>query len=825
MKKLVACIFIFFKFLDLQAQQMRPPAVPLVTIDPYTSVWSFADKLNEEPTKHWTGRNQPLNGLIRVDGKTYQFLGAEAPVYQTIVPTAVSEAYPVQYTFEKPASDWMKPGFSATAWKAGKGSLGSDNMNPKPTTSWNTEEVWLRREINLPEVNPEQLILTMFHDDNVELYINGLPAYQCECFTNKYQQYPLSKEVKASLKKGKNLLAAHVKNTAGPSLIDFGFLKELPATVVVDKARQKAVQVNATQSVYDFTAGPVDLKVTFTSPLLLNKLDILARPASYITWQAKANDGKTHEVKVYFDAAADLAVDQPDQKVAWKKTITNNLNVLRVGTSEQKVLGKKGDDVRIDWGYLYVAAPQSAQTGTTITTGAAARAAFTKTGALTTTLDTNLPRAASDKTVALVVVQNLGKVGATPVSNHVTLGYDDIYSVEFFGKKLPAWWRRDGNATAETMLAAAEKEYSSLINQCAAFDKRLYADALKAGGEAYAKLCALSYRQAIAAHKLVANTDGTPLFFSKENFSNGSIGTVDITYPSAPLFLLYNPVLVQGMMEPIFYYSESGKWNKPFAAHDVGTYPLANGQTYGEDMPVEESGNMLILTAAIAKAEKNANYAKKHWKVLTTWAEYLKKEGFDPANQLCTDDFAGHIARNANLSIKAILGLASYGQLAGQLGDTKTAEAYQNLAKEMAQKWMQLANAGDHYSLVFEKPNTWSQKYNLVWDELLDLNIFPDEVEEREIKYYLTKQQSYGLPLDSRKTYTKSDWIIWTATMANNPEDFQKLVQPVFKYVNETTTRMPISDWHETTDGKSVGFRARSVVGGYYIKMLDQKLK
>jgi hypothetical protein len=650
------------------------------------------------------------------------------------------------------------------------------------------------------------------------VYLNGEKIYSYVGWLNKPQYFAIDEAAKKGLKKGKNVLAIHVANTAGGAWLDAGIAKE-----IVQKERnfplavQKNVEVKATQTVYRFTAGKADLDLTFTSPLLMDDLQLLSTPISYITAKVTSNDGGAHTVDVYLGASTDIAVNLSSQEVTAQKYGSGGLSIIKAGTKEQAVLQKKGDDLRIDWGYMYIAAPASASAKQYITKGEDAVAAFSK--GLTDS------KISEGKSLSLNTVLSFGKVTAAPKEQYIMVGYDDLYALQYFNQNLKAWWKEKGAAKFEDELAKSATAYKTILGRCTAFNGQLHNRAVEAGGEMYAQLCELAYRQSIAAHKLAKSPEGEILFMSKENFSNGCINTVDITYPSAPLFLAYNPELLKGMLNGIFYYSESGKYTKPFAAHDLGTYPLANGQVYGEDMPVEESGNMLILTGAIAKREGNADYAKKHWKTLTTWAEYLLKDGFDPANQLCTDDFAGHLARNANLSVKAIVGLGSYAMLAEGLGETATAKRYRDSVTVMVKKWMQLAADGDHYTLAFEKPGTWSQKYNLVWDKLLGLNLFPKEVYNKEVNFYLSKQNEFGLPLDSRRTYTKSDWILWTATLTDTRKDFEAIVQPVYRFATETTSRVPLSDWHETTNGKQVGFQARSVVGGYFIKFLDKNQK
>ena len=673
----VALICLLTGVMNSQTILSRPPAIPLITTDPYFSIWSMSDHPGNDYTRHWTGATMSICAMVRIDGTGYRLVGKN---------------------------------------------VGSLPVLPLVTTT-----------------------------------------------------------------------------------------------------------LSPTQTVYRFEGAGIALSMTFTVPLLPDSLDLLSSSVGYITVSVSSIDSRPHRVGLYLDHSAELCLDHPGESVAWGRVKVEGLDVLEMGSQEQPVLKRKGDDVRIDWGHIFFVATKNQNALSCIGSADEVRQLFLNAGVLPASDDMRMPRPGNDDWPVSAYVFDLGQVEKAAKQIFVMLAYDDEYPIEYFHRALPSYWRRNGGTMSDHLQAMAAA-HDRLLASCDAFDRRLTSALTERGGPEYASLCALAYRQVVAAHKLVADIDGTPMLFPKENFSNGCISTVDVIYPSAPFFLAFNPELLKALLTPVFRYSEMPRWKFPFAPHDLGTYPKANGQVYGggeqdetDQMPVEETGNMMILTYALCREAKSPAFALDHWKCVTQWAHYLEEKGLDPENQLCTDDFTGHLAHNTNLSVKAIVGLGCYGKLCALAGKTEEAKRYHDLAVRFAGQWETMASDGDHYRLAFDRPGTWSMKYNLVWDSLFDLGLFHPEIRTKELAYYRSKMNAYGLPLDNRADFTKPEWMIWTATMATDKEEFASYVRPIIAYLNATPDRVPFSDWYETKTARKDAFQARSVLGGLFIKMLSKE--
>ncbi len=603
-----------------------------------------------------------------------------------------------------------------------------------------------------------------------------------------------------------------------------GAVKPLKGKIVVDgceyrflglgealAAEAAGQYVTPTSTIAEFTAGGVFLSVRFTTPALPEDPDTLSAPVTLVDFALSSADGKEHDAEVRFFADDALAFDGDDKPDMFRKAFVNEgLNMAFTGQFLQKPLSNSADHITIDWGYLIMASEQ-----------------------VVTAEDDGLSFAWRES------VPSRGIIRAG-----LYIAYEDIGSINYFGRICKAWHARHGETTAEAVLRF-HRNHDALLHDCDILDASVTEEARKIGGEDYAAIAAAAWRHTFAAHKLIATPEGDMAFLSKENDSNGCIGTVDVSYPSVPLFLRFCPELVNALCRPVLEFACMPVWEFDFAPHDVGRYPYATGQVYaykgrnkanityppfymypaGTDsydftrqMPVEECGNMLIMMYAAVYFGASDELITRYSDLAEKWVRYLTEFGEDPGEQLCTDDFAGHLAHNINLSAKAVMGVACYAGML-KLAQDPEAEKWMEKARVMAKSWLERAKAGDHTALTFDGEG-WSMKYNLIWDKVLGFELLPEEFYKKECASYIPRINTYGLPLDSRRTYTKSDWELWTACLISDREYFESIVAPIAKYMRETQTRVPFSDWYDTVTGSYQHFIARSVQGGLYMPFI-----
>ena len=427
---------------------------------------------------------------------------------------------------------------------------------------------------------------------------------------------------------------------------------------------------------------------------------------------------------------------------------------------------------------------------------------------------------------------------ASTVSTLFSLGLCQDEAVQFLGADgltvLPSLWKTFFADDLEA-LTFFHQEYSGYNQDSTALDDQIAADSIAAAGQDYATLTTLATRQAFAATQLVGTEDKHYLFL-KEISSNGNTQTIDVIYPASPIFYYTNPELVRLLLDPHFENQESGHYPNKWAIHDLGThYPNATGHADGNDehMPLEECGNNIIMVLAYVQRSGDRDYVKQHYAILKQWAEYLIEDSLYPANQLSTDDFAGHLANQTNLALKGIIGIEAMSQLSSLVGETADAQNYTTIAHDYISKWQILginnASSPPHAILNYGNASTWGLLYNLYNDKLLNTNLVPQEVYDMQSAFYPTVQENYGVPLDTRnRYYTKSDWELFCASIASE-ETRDMFISDLAKWINETPTSKPFTDLYQTNDGSfppGIEFKARPVMGGLFsLLLLEQGSK
>ncbi|EIM85296.1 DUF1793-domain-containing protein [Stereum hirsutum FP-91666 SS1] len=601
----------------------------------------------------------------------------------------------------------------------------------------------------------------------------------------------------------------------------------------LEKATQNAARFTATMSVFEMTAGSVDVNVTFLSPVEPTDLVKQSTPFSYMSISVAPNDGSAHSVQVYSDISAEWVFGNTSALVNWTTTASgSDVMTHMVQLQEQEVYVESGD--RVQQGAIYYSATSSAtyQTGADTTV----RGQFVANGTLGNSQDTNF-RAIEDDWPVFAFSQDFGSVSSGSSSSMLfSVGHVRDPAVQYIvaggalqDRSLYFWSEYD---SVSDLISAFHTSFPTALSTAQSFDSQISSDAGAISAE-YEGIVAISLRQVFAGVELTISKeqggDGSwnssdLLVFMKEISSDGNVNTVDVIMPAWPAFLYTNPALGKALLQPLFEYQATGQYPNKYSVHDLGAaYPKAIGHNDGKDeaMPLEESGNMLILTLSHYQKTNDSSLIETYSSLLDQWTQFLISEALIPSNQISTDDFAGSLANQTNLAIKGIIGIRAMAEIWSILGDEGMASNYTSIAEGYVSQWEGLAmdSQGTHLTLSYGNDSSWGLAYNLYADKLLGLNLFPQSIYDTQASWYSSVKGTYGIPLDTRHTYTKSDWQIWMASALDSTSTTVRdtFITGVYAYVSGALggNKEPLSDWYDTVSGVNEGFRARPVVGGH----------
>ncbi|KAI9734614.1 MAG: hypothetical protein M1834_002215 [Cirrosporium novae-zelandiae] len=550
-------------------------------------------------------------------------------------------------------------------------------------------------------------------------------------------------------------------------------------------------QYMTTASAFTVLAGNTTFSLTFFSPVSPHNYLRQSLPFSYLTITIEST--LSPDIQVYSDIDCSWAGQHHTSKgplaCKWTSDTVNLTTHFELSLDQQITFGEVKHMAR--WGQaVYASRPYSSSVMSTQTGDSkAVRTQFANNGSLTGAK----PSWSLDGVVAFAHDLRPSKeINGTSVT--FAIGHERNSSINYLGSHRTGYYR----ATYPDITSAVAHfldDYNDAYLEASKLDSVISNQAIKISNN-YSDIARLSVLQVFGAIELTIpendlNTSDV-MAFVKEISSNGNIQTVDLLFSAFPIFYTMNPTFIKLLIEPTLRYLNKGHWPHKWIIHDLGThYPNATGHNNGkaEQMPLEISGDMIMLAYAYQLASNDTGFIQPYQSVLHTAATYLSQNGWNPSFQLATTDAAGKAAHQVNLAIKSALGMIVYDKL---FSDNTLRENGTALAKTLS-SGLALNTNKTHFVLNYHNETSWAGIYNLYPDKLLNLDIFPDSLYTMQSNFLPTVRQEAGVPLDSRVDWTKTDWDSWIAAISTN-KTRDMYINDIHAYLRNGKNDVPFAD-------------------------------
>lgn len=578
---------------------IAPSKHTLLALSPDFSISVTGDTINRSYPRLRSGKEFPMTGILRVDGKAYRFLGGDSlRILSLALLSNDSLGWSAKYSYLFPGKGWEQSEYDDFLWNEGKGAFGSLKGAYPVYTTWGAENIYVRRHMKVDHkevLEGRKVYIRYICDDQVKLYCNGTFLFE-KGFTNQIKCQQLTSKGMNQIVNGDNVLAAYCRNTGGPALLDFGLYIENKTYSDAELATLKLMDVQATHTRTVFQCGDVELSIDFVSPSLSEKWDLSGWPVGFVSYQIHTEGKQQHNIEILFDV---------DMEWMFGKGKVNSWveQGWRFAKSDSLYLGMRSDETTFSCENNHVILSQ------------------------------NLCAKGGNKGVLLI-------------------GYEEGQALQYEGESLLPLWNKDGTREIKELMMSVGNRYQELQRECNQLDYQWNMKAMQAGDQAFAEKILPFYRDFISSHRFVLSPD-------KKTFCFGdTLGNVREAYKSFPVLSFWGRIdWMKGLLDPIFEYCKDSHWNKKYPPYDIGLFPIAAKQVQRDNRSVEAAADLLIMTTAIVETEQDFDYACLHWKQLCLWAEYLQ-ERMEEETFPCV----GLLDENDE-RVKCVLGLKAYHKL------------------------------------------------------------------------------------------------------------------------------------------------------------------